>query len=218
MKRRLGCIVFHFFVILIVAGYVQFIQIKNTTAYDCMVPGFEVDNLYTSQVENIPAEHRQFYEKIRYFTFKSDNISGKDYRIDFDDIPFNSLKGFPGKYRYFMDSGSVYDTSEKNKGLIGKFTAVLIRVEEVHLRNNKIELSFEFQDNDLMCSYVKLVYLSLNGKEKIKYIPIGDQRSIVINSNENGNFLKTIYLFSSTKNEPMLNCHLSDPYNHMEIE
>jgi hypothetical protein len=221
MKKKWGYMVFSLFVILIVIVYTKIMQIKGTTVYDCMNPNFEIENLNAAQKEDIPIEHLQFYEKVKYISFESDNICKKNYSIDFDDIPFNSLKGFPGKYRYFMDHGNIYDIASKNKFLIGRFNTLLIRVENVQLLNNKIQLSFESFGDDLLCSYMKLVYLSFNGNKEVKYIPLEpleNEVSIVINSNEKGKFLKTIYIFSATENESVLNYRLCDFYNNMEIE
>lgn len=120
-----------------------------------------------------------------------------------------------------MDHGNIYDIASKNKFLIGRFNTLLIRVENVQLLNNKIQLSFESFGDDLLCSYMKLVYLSFNGNKEVKYIPLEpleNEVSIVINSNEKGKFLKTIYIFSATENESVLNYRLCDFYNNMEIE
>lgn len=219
-KRKWVYLCFFLFVMLMAVVFVhtRIMQMRGTTVYDCMKPNFEINDLYVTQKENIPIEHLQFYEKAKYISFESDNIREENYSIDFDYIPLRSLKGLPGQYLYFMDHGNIYEEVSKNKSFIGRFTTILIRVENVHLFNNKVQLSYESAGDDLLCSYMKLVYLLFNGNKEVKYIPLENEGSIDIRINEKGKFLKTIYIFAAKENELVINYHLSDFYNHMEIE
>ena len=222
MNKKTFCyIIFSFALILGNITYTTFFKIKAADAYDSLKPNFEIDNLYASQKKNIPVTQLEFYEKAKNLSFESSRICQEMYHINFDDIPVNSLKGIPGSYRYFMEQGNIYATS-KNKMHVGKFTVLLLKVESVQLRNTKIKIDFEASNDDLFCSYMKLVYLHLNGQEEVKYIPIGttyeNKAAVTINRNETCKFLKAIYIFCATKNNTVSKFHLQDLYHHMEIE
>lgn len=205
------------FAILIITVHTRIMQIKCTDASDRMIPNFEIKNLNETQKDEIPAEHLQFYEKVKDLSFKSDNIHKESYSVDFEDLPFIKSNGILGVYRYFMDQGKVYDAGN-DKSSIGYFSVRLIRVGNVKLLHNKIQLSVKASSGGLLCSYVKLVYLSFGGGKKIKYIPLEDEASIVIDSHEKGYFLKAIYIFSAAEKKPAMRYQLKDYYNGMKIE
>lgn len=224
MKKKLSLITLALLFFLFAAISIRIVYIANTSASDTLKPNFEMDSIYQEQNTELSANSKYFYGTAKYLFFQSDKINrnndnyAKNYRIDFGDIPVNQLIGLTGEYQYFIDSGKAYNTAEHMTS-IGMYHTALIKVEKLHLLNQKIEIKLDTLPEDILCSYMKTVYLSMSGKKIIHYrdLEFSDHASVYLDCNENGSFLKAIYIFSLTKDGSALAFHLKDRYNHMEI-
>ncbi|MBO5159585.1 MAG: hypothetical protein J6B94_08345 [Lachnospiraceae bacterium] len=191
--------------------WVKFNHVRDSICTDPLKPNYEFDTMYRTPSQ-VPAEHLDFYDNARYMAFRSPVIDGDRYELDFTDIPFNSLKGYPEEYRYYIDQGNVYEKCSANKNY-GKYTALLVLVEKTKLFNQEIQIQFDCSEGQLYGAYAKLVYLSLDGNKTIKFVPLEpseNQIALNINSNLNSGFLKAIYIFYVTKEESNIHAVLKD--------